>query len=382
MLRAILRREVPSLMPEYSDRSQSRIRRRTALRWMLGGSVGAIASTALLACQRTTPAQTPRLTATASGSGATTIRFASNRTLAEVGVYIAAERGYFAEQGLQVSLAEISGRDLSAALASGQVDAAGSPVGASLFNAVARGIPLKIVAPMARQDPGASSTYLMVRKDLIDKRQFTDYASLAGRKIGVAGTPNYILSRTLDHAGLAADAVNAVDLGQDFQAMTVALSTGAIDAASQPEPTATLASESGAAVKWREVSDVAPRLQLTVVLFGPGFIAQRGEVAERWMAAYLKGVRDYHAGIIRNGPGRDEVIATLARWTPVTDPLLYRKMGFPYIDPNGEPNLDSRADQIRFSRDQGIVAQSLQVHDIVDARFAQAAVRRLGRSEP
>lgn len=80
--------------------------------------------------------------------------------------------------------------------------------------------------------------------------------------------------------------------------MTAALTTGAIDAADQPEPTATLTTEAGGAAKWREVSDVAPGLQLTVVLFGPSLTAQRADIAERWMAAYLKGVRDYHAAII------------------------------------------------------------------------------------
>jgi NitT/TauT family transport system substrate-binding protein len=78
-------------------------------------------------------------------------------------VYIASERGYFAEEGLEVTLAEVSGMTLAAALANGQVDGAGSPVNAALFNAIASGIPVRIVAPMARQDPGASSTYLMVR---------------------------------------------------------------------------------------------------------------------------------------------------------------------------------------------------------------------------
>jgi NitT/TauT family transport system substrate-binding protein len=170
-----------------------------------------------------------------------------------------------------------------------------------------------------------------------------------------------------------------VDLGQDFQAMTAALTTGAIDAASQPEPTATLATETGVGVKWREVSDVLPGLQLTVVLFGPRLTTQRSDIAERWMAAYLKGVRDYHAAMIKNGPGRDDIISILSRSTPVTDPLLYPKMGFPYIDPNGEPNQQSLADQLRYAQEQGLVTSALDIQQVVDTHFAEAAVSRIGR---
>jgi NitT/TauT family transport system substrate-binding protein len=243
---------------------------------------------------------------------------------------------------------------------------------------MASGIDVRIVAPMARQDPGASSTYLMVRKDLIDSGRFASYGDLRGKRIGVAGTPNYILARTLQHAGLEPESVEPVDLGTDFQAMTAALTTGAIDAASQPEPTATLTTHAGAGVKWREVSDVAPGLQLTVVLFGPG-LRTRPDIAQRWMAAYLRGVRDYHDAFIKNGPGRDDIIDILARSTPVTDPLLYRDMGFPYIDPNGQPNQDSLSDQLQFAQTQGLLTGALDIQDVVDTQYAEAAVEHLGR---
>lgn len=226
---------------------------------------------------------------------------------------------------------------------------------------------------------GTVGVALVSAADPKSQFQFVDYSDLAGKRIGLAGSPNDILSRTLQHAGLASGSVQTVDFGQDFQAMTAALTTGAIDAADQPEPTATLTTEAGGAAKWREVSDVAPGLQLTVVLFGPSLTTQRADIAERWMAAYLKGVRDYHAAIIKNGPERDEVVSILSPSTPVTDPLLYAKMGFLYIDPNGQHNQDSLADQLRFAHEQGLMTNALDIQQVVDTHYAETAVENIGR---
>jgi NitT/TauT family transport system substrate-binding protein len=114
------------------------------------------------------------------------------------------------------------------------------------------------------------------------------------------------------------------------------------------------------------------------VLFGPELVTQHPEVGRRWMTAYLKGVRDYNEAMFKNGPRRQEVIATLAKWTGVTDTDLFKRMGLPAIDPNGHVNLDSVSDQLSFHRGQGTVTSAVDLQQIVDTRFADAAVQELG----
>ena len=93
-------------------------------------------------------------------------------------------------------------------------------------------------------------------------------------------------------------------------------------------------------------------------------------------------MRDYYAGIIKKGPGQADVVSILTRWTPVGDESLYPQLGFAYIDPNGQISVDSLADQLRFAHEQGQVTAPLDVQQTVDARFAEAAVQRLGHYEP
>lgn len=352
-----------------------RTSRRTVLRSLAQGALAVALPSLVLACRSSVGPAPAVPTATAPATDL--LRFGSDRTFSQVGVYIAAERGYFTDQGLEVTFAQLTGQDQIAALASGQIDCIGGPLIVGHWNALARGIAFRFVAPMARQERGASSTFLSVRKDLFDSGRFADYSDLAGKRVGVGSLPYYLLARTLEHAGLHSDAVDAVVL-PDFQSLASALSSGAIDVTWLAEPTATLSANSGASVKWREIADVLPGTQSTVVMFGQELIQRRPDVAQRWMTAYLKGVRDYHAAIIKKGPGQADVVSTLTRWTPVTDASLYPQLGFAYIDPNGQLNMDSLADQLRFARNQGQVTAPLDVQQTVDMRFADAAVQRLG----
>jgi len=131
-------------------------------------------------------------------------------------------------------------------------------------------------------------------------------------------------------------------------------------------------------VKWRDAGDVFPG-QLNVVLeFGADLLTHRTDVGQRWMIAYLKGVRDYYATIVKKGSGWADVVSVLTRWTPVTDASLYPHMGFAYNDPNGQLNMDSLADQLRFAQDQGQLTGPLDVQQTVDTRFTDGRCKRSG----
>ncbi len=365
------------------------VSRRSALRWLLQSAVITAVPVLSGACRLdsgTNPAPRPSTAApqvsdtAAPSTPLATVRVGSGaRTLAGVGMYVAAERGYFVEQGLDVTLSELAASDVFPALGSGQVDAISSAVGPALFNAATRGIRLKIVAPMTRHDPGASSSFFLVRRDLVESGHFRGYADLAGKRIALGNADTvgpYILSRALNKAGVQA-AVETVLL--DFPEITAAFANGAIDVAIQPEPTASASVGRGLAVKWREVSDVVPGVQNTVVVFGSRLVNGQQEVGLRWVTAYLKGVRDYYAGILKHGTGRPDIVSILTRWTPVADPTLYDTMGFPFIDPNGEVSQESLTDELRYLRDKGQVTGPIEVEQVVESGFVAGAVQKLGR---
>jgi NitT/TauT family transport system substrate-binding protein len=298
--------------------------------------------------------------------------------LVEAGQIIALERGYFAEQGINVEYVDFdSAARMIPSLGVGQLDVGAGTVSAGLFNAVARGVPIKMVGPQSRHDPGASSLYLMVRRDLIESGEISRYSDLQGRRIATPALgiiTDFIAAKALAQGGLQPNDAELVEMG--FPDMVAAFTNRAIDAAIQVEPTAAVAVNRGVAVKWHEAAELSPGVQAAVVVYSPLFAGQT-DVAGRWMLAYLQGVRAYNDAFKR-GIDREGIVAILAAHSAVKDPALYDQMGFSYIDPNGRLDLASLTEQLEWHTRQGFVTQPPNVGDAVDMSFADFAVAQLG----
>src|SRR5215813_9762051 len=92
------------------------------------------------------PASPAKPAATTSASAPTTVQMATLRAASDAGLFIALERGYFAEQGIDAQFAEIGlGSDIAAMLAAGQIQVGGAAITAGLLNAATRGVETKIV---------------------------------------------------------------------------------------------------------------------------------------------------------------------------------------------------------------------------------------------
>ncbi len=65
-------------------------------------------------------------------------------TMSDAPIYIAAKKGYFGDEGLDVNVATFrSAADMVAPLGTGQIEAGAGSASAALYNAVARGIRIK-----------------------------------------------------------------------------------------------------------------------------------------------------------------------------------------------------------------------------------------------
>jgi NitT/TauT family transport system substrate-binding protein len=309
-----------------------------------------------------------------------TVRVGVGRIMPEAALYIAMERGHFQQAGMAVELETgRSGVEGMQFLASGQVDVTFAGVTAALFNALHRGVLIKLTVTTDVYYPGASTVFLMVRKDLLERDEIRDYGDLAGHRVALpvrGAFSHYLLALALRHARLDVDAVDLVELS--FADTNAALASGAISAAIQTEPLATLAADRGIAAKWRSAGEIRPGLVGAGFFYSQDLLGRRRDVGERWMVAYLRGVRDYNAMLQRPG-GREEIAATLSRYTAVTDTALYARMALPYFSSDGEIDLAVLDDQRRWYVEQGSVPSSIDLSLAVDASFAELAVRQLGR---
>src|SRR5262249_40611139 len=81
-----------------------------------------------------------------------TVKLGRLTTLSDAAVYIAQSRGYLAEEGLEVEITRVNGAaEAMPHLMTGQLDAAGVTAAAGFFNAINRGLPLRIAGDKGRQ---------------------------------------------------------------------------------------------------------------------------------------------------------------------------------------------------------------------------------------
>jgi len=296
-------------------------------------------------------------------------------------MFIGLDRGYFAEQGLDVEDNRFDGvTRMMQPLAAGQLDVIGAAITAGLFNAVGRDVDVRIVADRGRETPGRSESALVVRQDLWESGAVRALPDLRGLRVAVPGaqagsTLALELGHGLEAQGMTIDDVQVVDLATPEA--NAALANRSVDAALLTEPLVTQGVAAGISHQLYRSGDLYPGLQTGFILYSADFVRSQPEAARRWLLAYLRGVRDYTDAFVKN-KGRDAVVSALIRQTSVKDPALYAQLTPTYINPNGrvDPTTLIAAQDWFAARD--LVPRKIDVAAIVDPQFVDYALGILG----
>jgi NitT/TauT family transport system substrate-binding protein len=328
---------------------------------------GAVAGAAPTALNRPAPLAPP-----------ITIRSGDSQSGTLAGLYIGIEKGYFAEEGIAVELVPLASLEPQiAALGTGQLDVGQGGFVPGLFNAVARGIALRIAATAAVHAPGRSQL-LVARRDLLDSGELGDYATLRGKTISrpaTLGIATIAIDQALRLGGVPDDDISYVNLS--FPDTVAALSNRAVDLGYLSEPFATSAIELGFAGKWREMSDLVPNHAASLWVYSQRLILEQPEAGRRFMTALLRGVRDYEDAYAKH-QGRAEVVDILTRYTPIKDPALYDRIVWIKLPTAGETNIEALREDVAWLATQGAVPRVPDLTMLVDTAFTDYAVQRLG----
>jgi len=297
--------------------------------------------------------------------------------------FIAMNEGYFAEQGIDVELVRFdSAVNMIAPLGAGQIDAGSGAIGAGLWNAVARGVNLRVVADAGHVDatpPGFPQQELLVRKSLVDSGKVKSVADLKGLNVGMSvrgSSVEYAIVKMLEKGGLTMKDVNPIEMPPTEFA--VAMSNGKVDAAAAIQPSVTTLLSQGIGAHLLYDWEAAPDNQSLALLYSPQFA--ESDLAVPFMTAYLKGVRVYDDAFQKKLPeARDRAFTAVVAYGPVKDRSVYEKYtSFFLVDPDGKLRLQSLNDQQAFFLSTGTQKEKLDFSKIVDTRFAEQAAAKLG----
>jgi len=357
------------------------------------------------------------LLASPASAAAQAITVGATSSTSDAPIYIADKKGYFRDEGLEVKVVNFrSAADMVAPLGAGQIEAGAGSASAGLYNAVARGIRIKIVADKASSPPGYGGTKILVRKDHVESGRYKELKDLKGMKFamnapGVSNTST--LNTLLKSVGLRYSDVETVDL--PLPDHVAALKNKSVDAAprwrakraasaatlkcarrtlalnrarrraASVEPGPALAIRNGDAVLVKSDDEILPNHQIAVLLYAEEFARKRPDAAKSFMRAYIRAVRFYN-GALHNGrldgPNADEVIAILSEATPIKSRDIYKAITPTGMNPDGRVNTASLAHDLAFYAEQGLVKGAVNLDDAVDGSFVEAALEKLGPYRP
>lgn len=298
----------------------------------------------------------------------------------ELGEYVAAALGFFKDEGLDVKMTYFkTGPEAFPALASRQVDLDGGGFGAGLFNAVARGIPVQMVADLKYNPPEAKATAWVVRSDLIDSGRFKEAKDFKGLILGqgATGTPSDIdFATILQNAGLTDKDVTVKAL--PYSDMVAAFANKSIDFAYLFEPFLTTVLSQGTAKIWKTSGQITPNHEEAVLLYGPA-MQEKADAAKRYMVGNLRGVRWVKEAIEKKDP---KLVEIATKYSLIKDPGMWNKMQPTATNPDGYVYLDSQTKDLTWYIDHKLVQQSPSINKVINNTYVDYAISRLGKYKP
>lgn len=300
-------------------------------------------------------------------------------SLSDSVLYIAQDKGHFADEGLDVTLRPFKAAgEMIPYLAAGHLAVGAGAPSAGFYNGIARDIDIKIVADKSKLSTNFDYMPFLVRKDLVDSGEVTSVADLAGYKVAepAPGTASAsTVGAVLNAAGLEYSEVEHVYIG--FPDHVTALQNGSIDASVTVEPAASKALASGEVVKLADSTESYNDQQLATLLYSGDFAKKEPAAAQCFMNAYVSAAEDYAAATVGgtwDGEGADEIVDIIADNISGT-PELVRSTVPNAIAEDASVNVDSLKRDYQFFVDEGYYqgTKDIDFDELVDTSFAEKA---------
>ena len=285
-------------------------------------------------------------------------------------VFIAQDKGYFREAGLDVELKFFdAAQPIAVATTSGDIDVGVTAFTAGLYNLAGKGT-LKVIAGMSREKPG----YPLIGYFASNKAYEAGLKSpkdLAGKRIAVTqvgSSFHYSLGLLADKYGFKLSEVRIVPL-QSLSNAAAALKGETVDAALLPVSTARKLMDEGGVKHLGWVGDETP-WQLGAVFASPKTLTNKALVT-RLLAALERADREYHDVILASVKDGNATInettkpllEIIAKYTNL--PLDQVVGNCAYIDPGGKLDVKNVDNQIRWLQAQGFVDKGFDAEAII-----------------
>jgi NitT/TauT family transport system substrate-binding protein len=291
-------------------------------------------------------------------------------------VFIAQDKGYFREAGLDVELKFFdAAQPIAVATASGDIDFGITSFTAALYNLAGKGA-LKVIGGMSHEKAG----YPLIGYFATDKAYVAGLKTprdLAGKRIAVTqvgSSFHYSIGLLADKYGFKLAEVKLLPM-QSLSNVAAALKGETVDAALLPVSAARKLMDDGSVRLLGWVGEETP-WQVGAVFASPKTLEKKPQV-ERLLAALARADREYHDVILAavadgKAPINDKTMPLLEIIAKYTNLPLEQVVGnCAYIDPEGRLDVKNVANQIEWLQGQGFVDKGVSVEAILARDFVK-----------
>lgn len=307
------------------------------------------------------------------------LRLGLLHTLSPAPFYIAQERGYFKDEGIDLTFRFFqAAQPIAAAAVAGDIDVGVTALTGGFFNLAEKGT-LKVIGGAMHEEKGYEGSAILVSNKAYDAG-LTSIDKLPNHSFAITqygSSFHYIMGRIAEDHGFDLKSVTLRPV-QQIANMVAAVTSDQVDATIAIASVAKPLAASGQVHILGWVGDQVP-YQLTAVFTTPAMIANKPDLLKHFAAAYQHGVADYRDAFLRlDAAGHpvvdaktDAAVALLTKYVFTGDPNARQKIlnGVGFYDAGGALDVKDVENQVRWFKAQGLVKGDMDPAAMLDTHF-------------
>lgn len=290
--------------------------------------------------------------------------------------FIAVEKGYFKQNGLDVELKFFSSaQSMAVAIASGDVDYAVTAMSGGLISLAEKGA-IKIIGGALSEEKGIDGQKILV-SDKAYKAGVTSPAKLGGKTFGVttAGSSfHYMGSKIAQAEGVKVKFKPLQKVGT----IVGSIKSGQIDAWSIVPHIAKPLAGSGKVHIIGNVADYIPNYQVTTVFTSANNAKNKRDLTQRFLKSFSLGADDFNTVMVDKKKSQgdvDAMVDLIHKYVYADKPRDKAAKsiinGSMRLNKNAALNITSIKDQLQWFQSEKLVSDKITIDTVVDSSYVK-----------
>ena len=293
--------------------------------------------------------------------------------------FVAFERGYFKDAGLDVEFKFFkAAQPMAVSIASGDVDFGVTAISGGLINLAGKGA-IKVIGGALHEEAGIDGQMILATKKAIDAGLKTP-ADLKGHTFGITQTGSsfhYMAHKIAQKEGFSGSDIKVKPL-QKVGAIIGALKSENIDAWSIVPHIAKGLAKNPKIEIIGKISDYIPDYQVTTVFTSAKNAKDKPALVKSFLKAFSKGADDFNAALVDKTAGdkaAEDMVRLIHKYVYASRP--YEKAapsirnGAMRINKNAKLNVTNVKDQLDWFKAEKLVKDNITMDMLVDSQYVE-----------